>query len=228
MMESKRCKMNLKEIIIKYSWIKTLLGLVGGAIITILVEKSCDRIIPDDPVIIKEVADTLKIVHTYDFGHYNDSIINAQLQNRLKNIELMEKYDEEILKQIDTKPRYCSVMLDASFPNAKGYSPRNAASYCSLNISSFHNDYIDFELLFFDNSVLERIYCISIKIFRIVDGKRTYFLEENYNIGGVNNKIRMTNNLPNGKYELCVGFVFKKDINDIYPEVYQLSKILTK
>ena len=228
MMESKRCKMNFKDFFSKYSGIKTLLSLILGAVITILIEKSCDRIMPDDPIVVKEVTDTLKIVHQYDFGTYNDSLINVQLQNRLKNIELMEKYEKEVLKQINSKQNKCSVMLDASFPYAKGYAQRNAASYCSLNISSLQNEYIDLELLFFDDSVLERIYCLSIKILRIEDGKRICFLDENYTVGGMNNKIRMTNTLPKGKYEFGVGFIFKKDINDVYPEVYQLSKVLIK
>lgn len=214
----------ISKWLIKNKWLVSMFWIIMG----VLVEKSCNKIIPEDPIVIKEISDTIKFVHTYDFGITNDSLINIQLQNRLKNIEMAAMYEKEFLKHNKNKMSINSIMIDASFPNAKGYSPRDATPYFSLKLSSLQNEFIDFDISFINANILEHIYCLSLKIFLIEENKRVFVLDENYNIKGENNLIRITNTLSKGTYEFCVGFTYKKDRNAIYPNVYQLSRIVNK
>lgn len=66
----------IKDFFIKHGWVKTIVGIIITAIITANVDKACNRVSPEEPVIVKEITDTIKIVHTYDFDEYNDSIVN--------------------------------------------------------------------------------------------------------------------------------------------------------
>lgn len=220
--------MRIKVLIDKYKWLTTVFWIIITAIVTWAINKSCDRIIPEDPVVVKEVLDTIKIVHSYDFGSSNDSVVHAQLRERLDNIELVEEYENKIVKQIKERRESNSVKIDASFPNAKGYSQKSAASYFSLNISSLQNDFIEIELSFINGNVLRYIYCLSVKIFRIEDDKEYYIGDENYNVNGEENLIRVVNTLSKGTYKFSVGFIFEKDRNAVYPNFYQLSKVLSK
>lgn len=220
--------MKIKDLVSKNKGLKTYYWIIITAIVTWFVEKSCNRIIPDNPVIVKEVSDTIKLIHSYDWGVLNDSVVHAQLQNRLDNIELMEKYENKVINKIKEEKVFNSIKMDASFPKAKGYSPQNAAAYFSLNISSLQSDFIEFELSFINRKVLKYIYCLSLKIFKIENDKEYYILNENYDVNSEKNLIRIVNTLPKGTYKFCVGFIFEKDKNDVYPNVYQLSKTLNK
>ena len=151
----------ISKWLIKNKWLVSMFWIIMG----VLVEKSCNKIIPDDPIVIKEISDTIKFVHTYDFGITNDSLINIQLQNRLKNIEMAAMYEKEFLKHNKNKMSINPIMIDASFPNAKGYSPRDGTPYFSLTLSSLQNEFIDFDISFINANILEHIYCLSLKIF---------------------------------------------------------------
>lgn len=220
--------MGIKKVIKDNSWIMTIFWIIITAVITLIIGRLCDRIVPDNPVVIKSNSDTVKIVHSYDFGMLDDSIIQIQLKNKLKNIELVEQYESVVAKQLKKKSISNPIKIDASFPNAKGYSRRDATPYFSFNMSSLQNDFIEFELLFINDNMLKHIYCLSLKIFKKERDKSIYVLDENYDLNGAYNLIRIANTLPKGRYEFCVGFTFEKDKNDIYPKVYQLSKILNK
>ena len=70
-----------KEYINKHTWIITLFWIVVTALITIAIERSSNKIIPDEPIVIKEITDTIIMMHSYDSGKINDSIANIQLKN---------------------------------------------------------------------------------------------------------------------------------------------------
>ena len=36
----------------------------------------------------------------------------------------------------------------------------------------------------------------------------------------------ITNSLPKGKYEFCIGFMFEQDIHDEFPKIYQVHKVV--
>jgi hypothetical protein len=91
--------MKLKKLYEKQPWLKTTFWIIVTALITIAIERSCNSIMPESPMIVKEVSDTVKIVHSYDFGNLNDSLIKKQLQSRLGNIKLAQQYEVEVIKQ---------------------------------------------------------------------------------------------------------------------------------
>lgn len=108
--------MKFKEFLDQYTWINTLFWIVVTAIISIAIERSCNKIIPDEPIIVKEISDTVIIMHSYDFGNINDSTTNLQLKKRLENIELAQKYEEEVIKQDKLIKEPNSILLRPSFP----------------------------------------------------------------------------------------------------------------
>ena len=82
--------MKTKEYIEKHKWIVTTFWIIVTAIISMGIERSCNRIIPEEPIVVKEITDTVRIMHSYDFGTINDSLANIQLQRKLENIELAQ------------------------------------------------------------------------------------------------------------------------------------------
>lgn len=93
---------------IKDNWTKAILFLIG-IVITLIFGKACNKIIPDTPIVVKDVLDTIKIIHTYDFNLNNDSIIKEKLKIRLENIELAERYDEKIKRRL-YKDNACMIL----------------------------------------------------------------------------------------------------------------------
>lgn len=216
--------MRFKNFLIKQAWIKTITWIVITAIITVIIEKACNKVSPEEPVIIKEITDTIRIMHTYDFDGFNDSIVNMQLRYKLENIELAQRYEEKISNRIkDTT--YCnSIMMGVDFKNAKGYSVKDASPYFTMNMSSLDKELIDFELFFFDKKMLSNIYCLNLKILKINNGRKVLVLDENYYVNQSGNRIKIANTLSQGLYEFSVGFVLKKDKDLKYPIIYQITK----
>ena len=93
--------MKLKELPKKHPWVKTIFWIIVTAIISISIERSCSKIIPEEPMVVKEITDTVRIMHSYDFGDINDSLANIQLKRKLENIELAQRYEAEIIKKIN-------------------------------------------------------------------------------------------------------------------------------
>lgn len=216
--------LKIKDFFKNNGWIKALIGMIVTAIITANIDKACDRVAPDEPIVIKEVKDTIRIIHNYDFDEYNDSIVNSQLRKKLENIELAQTYEQKIESKIKD-PTYCnSIMIGNEFKNAKGYIQGNAAPYFIVDMSSLNNEYIDFELHFFDTRILSNIYCLNLEILRIDNGRRTVVLNENYYVTEKENRIRVANSLSQGLYEFSVGFVFNNDKDSVYPTIYQIIK----
>lgn len=215
----------IKEYAVKNKWVGSLFWIVVAGMTTLIIERSCNRIIPDVPIVVKEVSDTLKVVHSYDFGNINDSLINIQLKNRLQNIELAQQYEAEIVQKGKSVKNANSIMLDASFPNRKGYTQCSAVSFFTLEMSPTNEKLIEFEISFFDNSMINDIYCLTLTIFKLENNKTIYYEEQYYNVNETFNLIRIANFLPEGTFEFCVGFVFKKDRMEEYPNTYQIKKV---
>lgn len=220
--------MKIKEYIEKNKWIITIFWIIVTAIISIGIERSCNRIMPENPMVVKEITDTVWIMHNYDLGNINDSLTNAQLRRKLENIELLQRYEAEIIRKDKPIERANFIMLDASFPNMKGYCLQGATSFFSYEMSSLNERIIEFRLSFFDDLILNEIYCLILKIHKIENNQRIYYEEQYYNVNGVNNLIRIANTLPNGKFEFCIGFVLKRDRLSEYPNTYLVSKIVSK
>lgn len=203
--------------------------LIVGAIISGVITKSCNKIFPDDPIIIKEVSDTIKIIHKYDFDLNDDSITNIKLKLRMENLDLAEKYDDRIKAKLKHEEHYPNpIMLSSAIHESKGYRTANAAPYFSLDISPLEKETIDFTFNFINPNIISDIYCLSIKICKIENEKHIYVLDENYHVRQNQNVIRINNSLTKGKYEIRAGFYLSKDKNAQYPSFYNIRKIFEK
>ena len=222
--------MKIKDFANKHKWVPNVFWIIMTALITILCEKSCNKILPDSPVIVKEVSDSIKVIHSYDFNNGIDSVVNLQLKMKLENVRLANFYEKEVDMKIKKNRirKYNSVMINSKFPKAKGYSINSAASYFNVQIPTFEGDFLDFDISFFDLDLVKDIYCLSIKIDAINNGKHSVYLDDNYNINNGSNMIRIANTFPKGIYEISVGFFLKKDVNAEYPCYYRIAKTLNK
>lgn len=222
--------MKIKDRIKNFLCSDNLFWLVIGAFISLSLEKACNRIIPDNPIVIKEISDSVRIIHSYDFNVDVDSLVNKQLKIKLENIALAQSYEQKINDEIKIKQQnsFNEVMLNAKFPNAKGYIIENGMPFFVAKMPSFQENILDFRLEFFDSKVVSNIYCISIKIDAIKNNNRVMVLDENYKVNCQVNNIRMTNNLSAGVYNVAIGFFYKEDRESITPRFYQISKTIKR
>ena len=72
---------------------------VLGVVATLLITTLWNKAIPETPIIVKEVSDSIKIVHEYRVPEIDDSL-ELTLERKLKNLELLNNYDKEIDKRI--------------------------------------------------------------------------------------------------------------------------------
>ena len=69
------------ELLLKIS--KSVLVFVLGVITTIIITKLSDKMIPNDPVIVKENTDTIKVVHEYNIpSDLDNDSAGLQLEKR--------------------------------------------------------------------------------------------------------------------------------------------------
>jgi hypothetical protein len=202
--------------------VKAIIFIIG-VIVTILITKACNHILPDDPIIVKQMPDTIKVVHIYE-PLANSTFTSkekdkAAIETRL-NSQIINRKEENI-SDIGNVNKPLSSSL---FPKGKGYTIKNSTPYFSLEMSQLTKPYVDFSLSFFNKDVLADIYCLSIKVFKVQNGERIYILDENYNKRQGKNIIRLKNIFTKGNYEIEVGFIFSKDRNAEYPNFYREIK----
>ena len=216
----------IKEYI-KNNYGKAIIFIVG-AIVTLLLTKACDKIVPSQPVVVEKIPDTIQVVYVYD--SLFDSATRTYLQQSQEPIKTnlnnqSRRGSSSIQSSYATNVN--SLFPTAKFPNAKGYITNSAVPYFSLEMSPLDNSYVDFSFNLFNEKILDEIYCISLKIFSIQSGGgRVYILDENYEKQKGRNIIRLKNIFTSGKYEVEVGFFLKKDINAQYPAFYRETKYI--
>lgn len=207
--------------------IVVIVGVILTAIVSAIVTKACDRIVPDPPAVVEKVPDTISIVHVYE--PLTDSALGISHEKFEKIV------DDAVRKQVSNRKSNHSINAnnvniisnDFSFPNAEGYSPQNAAPYFWLEMTDISQPYIDFICHFFNDAIIEDIYCLSIKVFEIQkDGRRVYVLDENYCKQKGDNIIRLKNIFSYKNFEIEVGFVFNRDRNSKYPTFYREAKYI--
>ena len=204
---------------LKKHWIDILVTVVT-AVISVLLTKACDRIIPDQPIVIEKIPDSIKVIHVHDPLQDSLSVVynksESPVENRLRNQIGNRKNDSRshILK-------FNKVFPSADFPKAKGYSIKSAAPYFSLDVSPLSYSYVDFSVNFFDEEILAEIYCLSLKVCKVINGKSILILDEYFEKRTGKNVIRLKNIFGNEKYEIEVGFFFSKDKNSQYPSFYR-------
>ena len=123
--------MKIKDFVNKHKWVPNVFWIIMTALITILCEKSCNKILPDSPVIVKEVSDSIKVIHSYDFNNGIDSVVNLQLKMKLENVILANFYEKEVDMKIKKNRirKYNSVMINSKFPKAKYGIPKNRTMF---------------------------------------------------------------------------------------------------
>lgn len=83
-------------VFLKNNWQEAGKWLIA-AVFGLILGKACDRIWPEDPVVVKEVTDTIKIIHAISpLPRETDSLMKEQIQQQLLNIKLLNEYDSYI------------------------------------------------------------------------------------------------------------------------------------
>ena len=89
-------------VFLKNNWQEAGKWLIA-AVFGLILGKACDRIWPEDPVVVKEVTDTIKIIHAISpLPRETDSLMKEQIQQQLLNIKLLNEYDSYINCRKDT------------------------------------------------------------------------------------------------------------------------------
>ena len=207
--------------------IAVIIGVIFTAVVSAVITKACNRMVPDPPAIVEKIPDTINVVHVYE--PFNDSTFNHS-QKKLEEIvnDAVKKRRPKNKDQSSFKDNDTNIIAnDITFPNAKGYSPRSAAPYFSLEMTDNNQPYIDFICHFFNDCIIDEIYCLSIKVFEIQnDGGRVYVIDENYKKQKGDNIIRLNNIFSSKNYEIEVGFIFNRDRNSIYPNFYRETRYI--
>lgn len=197
-----------------------------GALIGLLLTKTCDAIWPSAPVVVKELADTVKVVHAIaPLPDNTDSMLIKRLQQQLLNLELLEKYDSYITKRQDAIVMMpCKLIIGNPYPNSKGYSQKSASSHCFIELAN-NLPFLDITFRFLREDYVSMINTLGIKLVRKdASGKRTLVLDQNYTPQkGGDQLIRIVDDFPPGDYSIEAGFILIEDKEVKYPCFYSKS-----
>lgn len=217
---------------------KALLFILG-VIVTIIFTKISDIIIPNDPVIVKEYTDTIKIVHDYKIpNELNDDSVRFELERKIKNLELLNNYDRQIKERISLAKKGDGVVPNLIITGSenriksKGFTYGSSSAYFASDCPDLNNDFLDIKIDFFNSTIIKDIAYLRVNIYRF-DNKnsaeaRTFVLEELYEVKPQNNIIRISNDFSKGKYEILYGFIFKDELTKAYPSFNFKKCIVTK
>ncbi len=212
---------------------------VLGVIVTIIITKISDKIIPSDPVIVKEYTDTIKIVHNYDIpSDLNNDSIRLDLERNIKNLELLNNYDKQIKEKIALTKKGDGLIPnliltgEAGRIKGKGFTYGSSSAYFTSNCPSLDTKYLDIKIDFINPSIVKDIAYLRVNIYKFDNVNSTeariYVLEEFYEVKSENNVIRISNDFSKGKYEILFGFVFKEELSKTYPLFNFKKCIVTK
>ena len=210
-----------------------------GVIVTIIISKLSDKIFPaNDPVVVKEYTDTIKVVHEYNLPKElsNDSL-RRDLEAKVKNLELLNNYEKQInerLKKIDNSSTVVpNLVLTHKYNNYsfKGFTQGSSLSYFSSKCPNLDSEFIDIKIDFFNQEIIDEIAFLRVNIYKYYDKNskeaRSFVLNEFYEIKPSDNLIRINNGLSNGKYEIIYGFMFKAELEEEYP-TFHMKKCIVK
>jgi len=212
---------------------------VLGVIVTILITKASDKVAPNDPLIVKQLTDTVKIVHEYNLpDNLNNDTVRQELENRIKNLELLNNYDKQIKERISNIQKHDGVtpnlIISQKINNMaqKGYMYGSSSSYFTSVCPDLNKNFIDIKINFLNQSITKDIAFLRVNIYRFddleKDEARTYILEDFYEVKNENNMIRIANDFARGKYEIIYGFMFKGDLKEEYPKFYFKRCVVSK
>lgn len=224
-MARKRLKTKRFSSYIKKNWQQATIWLLG-VIVVILLTKTCDSIWPNAPVVIKEHTDTVKVIHSINpLPADSDSIIRKQMEQQWMNIELLNKYEKQIIskrKSMDVDA--CKMVLINPYPNRKGYTVKNASSFCLIEPRQ-NKPFIDIVYTFLREDYVDLIYtlCVEMSQNDVRDGKECVIFDQNYEPqrGKSELLIRVVDDLAPGDYTIEAGFILKEDSHNEFPTFYR-------
>lgn len=211
---------------------------VLGVLVTIVITKTADKVSPNDPIIVKEYADTIKIIHDYKIPKSidNDSARN-ELEKKIRNLELLNNYDKQIKERVrsieETTNISPNLILTQSMDDEKykGFVQEGSSSYFTSECPNISAKFIDLKLEFISNDIVKDIAYLRVNIYKCktVEAKEslTYVSSDYYEVKSTGNLIRISNDLSKGKFEILYGFVFKRDLTKEYPRFF-MKKCVVK
>lgn len=224
-MARKLSKIKRLRSYIKKNWQKAAYSLLG-IIVGLLLTKACNAIWPDTPVIVKEYNDTVNVIHSMaPLQVDSDSIIRKQIEHQLMNIELLNKYEEQITGKREAAKAYaCKIVVGNPYPKSCGYSTQSASSYCFIKLNT-NGPFLDIKYDFLREDYIDLINTLNVKITRknSEDGRNYVVLDMNYEPHKGDNGllVRMVNDFPSGEYTIEAGFILKVNRLDKYPAFYR-------
>lgn len=221
------------------SYIINALIFILGVIVTIIFNKIFDKIIPSNPIIVKELSDTIKIVHEYRIPEkLNDDSTRFELEKKIKNLEMLNNYDEQIKERIKLMEKDNIEIPNLILTNkserlrSKGYIYGSSSPYFSSDCPNLNKDFLEIRINFFNPELVKNIAFLRVDIYRFENNNsseaRLLILEEYYEVKPSNNFIKISNDLLKGKYEIVYGFILKEDLTKDYPTFYFKKCIVQK
>jgi len=206
---------------------------VLGVIATLFVTKLWNKALPESPIVVREVTDSIRVTHEYNIPMNEDSI-SIILEKKIKNLQLLNDYENEINRRTriieeknnNIKTPNLILIGTAKKYKYKGFTQGSANAYFSVDCPELSDSkYIDFDLNFFNPEFLKEIAFLRLNIYKynnIEDREsRVYVMNEFYQVRESNdNFIRIENSLSKGKYEIMIGFYLKNNIEEEFPKFY--------
>lgn len=216
----------------KYTW--QAFTFLLATVIVILLTKSADKIIPSDPIIVKEYSDSIKVIHSYELPNVsNDDSLQSVLQkkiNQISQLKLYEKEVEEYFSKINEKELKRGsnipnkiITKENKLINKKGYTQGRSQAFFTSECPPIYDttEHLDFRLSFLSPEIFQDVFCLRFIIYKMVNNEysSTYF-DELYEVRRNNNFVRISSDLPKGKYEFRIGIILKRDLNNEFPTFY--------
>lgn len=210
----------------KNNWQKACKWLIA-AVFGLILGKACDRIWPEDPIVVKEITDTIKIIHTVSpLPRETDSLMKEQIQQQLLNIKLLNEYDSYIKqKKSSVSDIPCKLVFGNPYPNSKGYVPQNSSALCQISLKQ-DSKYIEITFEYLHPDYAELVNTLGVKVFKIdkVNGTKLYVMDNNFEPQKEDRmQIKIINSYGTGDYVLDAGFTLKEDKLKEYPVFYYHS-----
>ena len=211
---------------------------ITGVIVTIIIAKAVNKIVPDEPTIVKEVTDTIKIIHDYKLPkNLDNDTVKKELEARIKNLELLTDYDKQIKHRLVSIKNSNQILPNLIISNKinnvsnRGFMQESASAYFSAKCPELNSQFIDIKVDFFNTEIMEDIDFLRVNIYKFdnlqAKESRTHVLEDYYQVKPTGNLIRISNDFQKGKYEILFGFMFKND-NAKYPKFYFKKCVVIK
>lgn len=196
---------------------------LSGALIGLLLAKACDLIWPDSPIVVKEVADTVRFVHTITpLPSETDSIFNEQIQRQLLNIELIRRYEEGVQRiQATRDDSACKLITGDSYPNSQGFTQKSSSAFCFIELVE-NKPFIDILYRFIRDDYDSVVNTLGLLITsNTATGDKVFVLDQHFEPQkGGKQIVRLVDDFPPGDYTIRAGFILKEDKDAKYPAFY--------